>query len=525
MLHPRLTGAIGRLRGKIVRVAIVRGLCWGLGALGVLGLALVALDRFVVVPRPPLVVDGLLVGLALAAACALAVRRARQADGALAQWLDVENRLDDRLASALEFAAASDDPWKARVVAETVALLEQRAIVVPRVAVGHVERPLALFVAFAALVGALQLGRRPVRELDAKARVQLTAPAALAEKDRVSALASQAQALADPQAAAVARALDAAIAAGAGGNERKEELLARLGEVRRQLEGAAAAAGPGLGASGEGLPPDSLVRGVANDIKAGDLSSGAQSLARAAEALGRGDLSSDEARTLGELTRHLEQLATRGQSPIASGLAEANAALARGDLTDAARALSEAAPKLPELARSLQREQLYDGLESALRQVEKSTRSSVVDTPGAPLQPDTSPDTVAGTNDPSKPNGPLARSDKQIDPTAQGGEVAYQGTKGKGSFSVGHDQRQAPSEQTATGQDLAVVGQWSGKTIRELLSGAAVGSAAPVLSDVVGAHERVAETRLDREDVPEDYRLAVRNYFEAIRVAGEGAWK
>src|SRR5438128_2489065 len=100
---------IGRLRQRVVRVEISRSLLDTL-TVGTL-LAGAAVLVSLLLRRPAVVglaAGGALLLLSLVIGMVLGGRRGRRSDIFLAKWLDLENQLEDRFASAYEFQASND---------------------------------------------------------------------------------------------------------------------------------------------------------------------------------------------------------------------------------------------------------------------------------------------------------------------------------------------------------------------------------------------------------------------------------
>jgi hypothetical protein len=75
----------------------------------------------------------------------------------------------------------------------------------------------------------------------------------------------------------------------------------------------------------------------------------------------------------------------------------------------------------------------------------------------------------------------------------------------------------------AKGGELQLSGNWNGRIIRQLFQSAPTASDAQAIRRVIVDHERVLEDRFRHDDVPPEYREAVRSYFAALHQK-EGAW-
>ena len=522
MNSPGINRAVGKLRRRLLMAGVMQGICWGLGTCGAVGLAAIGADRFVVVPRLAWPVLATAAGMVLLLTCIALVRRGRRPVQHLVHWIDVENRYEDIVASAWQFAGEGDgDPWKLRCVALAEALVSRHPPRMPRMRLGRVERPLLIVTSFAVVLGLnLVIKRRP-KESDARAKVVLDGGEAAVQKEILRKATERAEKAADRQAEELARSMAAVVDKSAHGGATKEELLQDLSKLRSDLGDLGNPQAPNAGgASSAGeLPAGSAVQAAALAVKQGDLGAAATALAQASAALAHGDLSTGEIEALSKLVGQLAKLADANGATI-SQLNTSSEAFVRGNLSAAASSLSNAVPKLGGLQPALKHEALYRELEKSLTQLEHEVRGAGA--PGGGTGPD---GPATGNNTGHRGNKPLMATPESAQlKGSTGGTAQYTGESGVGS-STAMAQRAGAKGSGVSGQDLAIVGEWSGKTMRELVAGATTGQGAPVAAQVVGAHQRVAEAALDRDDVPEEYRVAVRNYFEAIRLAGEHAWK
>jgi hypothetical protein len=176
---------------------------------------------------------------------------------------------------------------------------------------------------------------------------------------------------------------------------------------------------------------------------------------------------------------------------LASALAAAAEKLDGGDLQGAARAVTDARGALAPLGKPLARWAVAQRTEKAAAALEQ-----VLGAAGAPAA------------DPSTGNEALTHAQLQLS-----------GSNGAGASAADDHPTQPPPRETPTAP-LQLSGSWNGAVMRELFD-----SASPGLDDaakkVLVDHEQVVEDRFRRDDVPAEYRDAVRSYFAALHQRGK----
>lgn len=487
------TQDIGRLR----RRATVQGALDGFGqaALPVAALALATLGGSQLSPWlrffAPYV--GVALAFALAAAPIWGAIRARRSELYFAKWIDVASKLEDRLASAVEWSAiAEPDPFRKRCV-ELLTLelgAGRRKLVQPSTRPRRLGLSLLATLVMAGTV--LLYLRQPPRVYEADAREKVSLPAEVAARARANAqaVADQAKSLASPELERMASDLETLMRSMEDGKLDRAEALARIEEVKRRAssigrQGAAldaAASSPG--------PVGALARAAAR----GDVKGAAQTLARLAQMAQAGELSDQDLTELAGTLSALADLDRSGGGALVESLRGAERAVKAGDLAGAARAMSAAAGRFESLRPALTERQAARATDRLAELLEHAAR----DLPG-----DAAPGQSAAGQKLGEGGGESGSSDRG---TEQGGA-------------------RTPGERPEDNQGpaLAIGASWHGKLFKQLIDSGSGAGRGDQLKESFAEHQRVVEDRFQHDEVPEEYAEAVRAYFAKLNER-ESTW-
>jgi hypothetical protein len=447
---------------------------------------------------------GLVAAPLLLGAVLTATVRSRHSRGYLAKWIDLENQLEDRLASAVEWDALPQlDGFQQRCVETLATELASRRLELPRTRPRNLLFTLtAAMVLTAAL--AFSLGRRaPEREADATEKVKLAAPVAAGAGEAVKALGEQVASLEDVQLAQLASDLSVLVQKLDAGSLDRERSLAELERLRREATqlGATRAGGASLDTSGSGaLGP------LARALASGDLKSAEAALDRVSGQLAAGSLADEEVARLRTLVGALASVAESASAPDGAALLR-KVADKLGDADPAASAQQLAAAKglLPSLMKHLS----AAGAAERAAQVSAALERSLG--PDAPER-----EVVASLK---APHGPAAAGAGQPLPS---GQTSLLGQNGAGDGVVAEPRSAPPHTPSDQGSELRPAGVWNGRVLRELFTDSGSAPSDEVRRLLV-EHERVAEQRFERDEIPGQYTDAVRAYFAGLHARG-GSW-
>jgi hypothetical protein len=161
-----------------------------------------------------------------------------------------------------------------------------------------------------------------------------------------------------------------------------------------------------------------------------------------------------------------------------------------GDLPGAARELSQAKQEVPRIAGAL----------AAWSGAKRTAQAA------AALEPVVA-DSAQAAGGPEAPNDSIARA-----------QLRLAGGSGAGA-SAAEEHPSSPPPNGAPTAPLQLTGAWNGELMRQFFDSSSTGISAEAKKLLVD-HEQVVEDRFRRDDVPAEYRDAVRTYFAALHQRG-----
>jgi hypothetical protein len=432
----------------------------------------------------------------------VAALRARRSTLYFAKWIDVESKLEDRLASSVEWdGLATRDEFQQRCIDQLAVEVaaRKRPLVLPATrprGLGQMGVAL-LFVVVAAAVSLHE--PTPELEPDATQKVKLPEKVAVAAKETAQKLTAEVTPLEDIQLAQMASDLSVLVQRLDAGALDRERSLAEL-ERLRQKASRVAEPRTSLASSAGGGSVGALARALAS----GDADAAKSAIDQVTSQLNAGTIPEAEVGQLKSLLGALAQLAETANAPdSASLLREASSRLAENDLPGAGKRLAAAKTALPALARPLAVSAAAERMAEVAQALERSLGPGLAEG-----------EVVTALKTP--------RTGAAAAPSLIAGQTSLTGTNGAGERSTAEHVNSAPPKPAAGDRQLQLAGVWNGRVLRDLFTdtGAAPSDEARRL---LVEHERVAEERFLRDEIPGQYADAVRAYFAGLHERG-GTW-
>lgn len=414
---------------------------------------------------------------------------ARRSDAYCAKWIDLESQLADRLASAVEWSGFGErDPFQARCIEQLELELRAKKVALKLPRTQPRRWPLAVALSLALAGAALITGRHPPVPVERDAKKTAKLPEALAPdaNKAAEALERTAKTADDVALEKLTGDLSSVLRQLQEGSLDRERSLERLQAIER--EAARLAGSVPVPSSRAGGAVGALSRAMAG----GDAAALGTALGDVAAALEAGSLDAEQLASLVPALDGLRQLANRSPAGarLASSLAAAAEKAESGDLSGAGRELAQAKQELPKLSGAL----------AAWSGARRTAQAA------AALEPVIA-ESAASAGGPEAASDSIARTQLQM-----------AGASGAGASSAEEHPAQ-PRPNGSPTAPLQLSGAWNGELMRQFFESSPNGVSAEAKKLLV-EHEQVVEDRFRRDDVPAEYRDAVRTYFAALHQRG-----
>jgi hypothetical protein len=429
--------------------------------------------------------------------------RARRGNVYLAKSIDLASGLEDRLSSAVEWSSlATLDPFQKRCIEQLAMQVGARQwkLVIPPMEVAQWQWTAASALVLA-LLPAAYLRRPPaMMESNAREKVVMARPVLKAATDQALALGNDSVTLHDPEVEDLSKDLSAFIREidhGAMNREASLDQLERLRQKMTKLQGRYGGRRPALDAGGDAGPVGALARAILKGSSPGVV----EALTAIASALKAGTLGEEESNDLQPMLEALAELTSDADAGAAKLLKDAARHLAARDAVAAAGELAMLKSHAAVFAQPLKRQAALNDAERTLRTLSQALTGAAADNP--------------------KQAGAGAGAGKEAQPREVTSDSSASGEAATAGEQAGGDRFSSGKTPSPLGtNELAVKGVWKGRVMRQLFESPDGKAQSDEVKNLLIEHDRVAEERFRRDEIPPEYQDAVRAYFSALHRKG-----
>ena len=504
------TPAIRQLQSRLKLVGMLDAFGRVVLVAAPVALALVVASRYVAWIRFFLPYAAGLLALVVLGAFVFGWLRARRSEIYCAKAIDLTSELHDRLACSVEWCdLPKPDPFQTGCI--ELFALELRAkrwqLKLPRTRPRLIVPTIGCTILLASAIAFHVRRPAPRVEVDARVAARLDGKQAEAARRVVEGLETDVNRLDDPQLMQVAHDLNVAVHELEQGSRDRQSALAQIDQLRQQalaserrLDKLGDSAAQATGRTAE----------LARELSRGDAGRAGAALERLIEPIRSGQLSEEEMGQLIPMVQALSEMARGVSEPDATHLAEAAKMFRAGEFAKGAEALSDAKAVLPLLQKSLSQAAASRKLEQTAQKLLRVLDGSNPAAQSAVAQTATSG--IGQKDDGAGQNTPPPES--FTDPGAAD-SISAGGESGEHGATALHG-----SDKPEKNPELQLQGVWNGKVMRQFFEDGDSAKSGEEASQLLVEHEKVIEERFRHDEIPFEYRDAVKAYFAVLHQRG-----